>query len=294
MKPPIFEYFTPTSLGEATELLRQYGDEAKVLAGGQSLMPLLNMRLVRPKALVDINRIPGLDYISPTAGGGLAIGALARQRAVERSPLARERVPLLPEALPFVGHFQIRNRGTVGGSMAHADPAAELPALSVALGAEFVLAGDGRQRVVKAEDFFLTFLTTAIAPGELLTEVRFPALEGPWGWGFLEVCRREGDFALVGAVSLLQLDQGGACRGVRITMFGVGGTPLRLPRSEEAMLGRKVSSQNIKEAARLASEALAPASDIHASAEYRKEVGGVLVGRTLEAALARARGGSGR
>lgn len=275
-------------------MLRQYGDEAKVLAGGQSLMPLLNMRLVRPKALVDINRIPQLDYIYPTAGGGLAIGALARQRAVERSLLVRERAPLLPEALPFVGHFQIRNRGTVGGSIAHADPAAELPALSVALGAEFVLAGDGRQRVVKAEDFFLTFLTTAIAPGELLTEVRFPALSGDWGWGFQEVCRREGDFALVGAVALLQLDDGGVCRGVRITTFGVGGTPLRLPRSEEAMLGQKVGGPLIKEAARLAAEALDPASDIHASAEYRKEVGGVLVGRTLEAALSRARGGLGR
>lgn len=294
MKPPIFEYFAPTSLGEATDLLRQYGDEAKVLAGGQSLMPLLNMRLVRPKALVDINRIPQLDYISPTAGGGLAIGALTRQRAVERSLLVRERVPLLPEALPFVGHFQTRNRGTVGGSIAHADPAAELPALSVALGAEIVLAGDGHQRVVKAEDFFLTFLTTAMAPGELLTEVRFPALGSDWGWGFQEVCRREGDFALVGAVSLLQLDDDGVCRGVRITMFGVGGTPLRLPRAEEAMLGPKLTRPVIKEAARLASEALEPASDIHASAEYRKEVGGVLVGRTLEAALTKARGGLGR
>ena len=181
MKPPRFEYFAPATLDEATALLDQYGPEAKVLAGGQSLMPLLNMRLVRPAVIVDINRISQLDHISSAPGRGLAIGALTRQRAAERSETVRESSPLLAEALPFIAHFPIRNRGTMGGSIVHADPAAELPAVSVALEAEMVLASSGNQRVVKAEDFFLAYLTTALEPNELLTEIRVPGLDGGWG-----------------------------------------------------------------------------------------------------------------
>lgn len=290
MKPPKFEYFAPATLSEATALLDQYGDDAKVLAGGQSLMPLMNMRLVRPKVVVDINRISQLQYISMTPDGGLAIGALTRQREVERSSSVRERIPLLAAALPFIAHVPIRNRGTVGGSMVHADPAAELPAVSVALGAEFVLTGTGNQRVVPAADFFLGYLTTALEPVEMLTEVRFPALAGRWGWGFQEVCRREGDFAMVGAVTLVQLDEDHFCRNARITMFGVGGSPVRVEQAEEILVGKQVSGSTIEDVARLVSEALEPVSDIHASAQYRKEVGGVLARRTLEAALERADG----
>ena len=291
MKPPKFEYFSPTALEEATSLLEQYGDEAKVLAGGQSLMPLLNMRLVRPKVIIDINRIAQLNHISPTPDGGLVIGALTRQRTAELAGMVRERSPLMASALPFIGHFPIRNRGTIGGSLVHGDPAAELPAVSIALEAEMVLARSGSERVVKAEDFFIGYLTTALEPGELLTEVRVPPLDGGWGWGFEEVCRREGDFALVGTVALLQLDNNDSCRAARVTIFGVGGTPVRVGNAEEALLGSKVDRPALEQVARAVAEALDPPSDIHASAEYRKAVGGVVARRSVEAALSRTGGG---
>ena len=285
MKPAKFEYFAPTSLAEALELLEEHGDDAKVLAGGQSLMPMLNMRLARPKVIADINRVPGLDYISPTPDGGLAIGALTRQRSVEKSTVVKERIPVLAAAMPSIGHFQIRNRGTVGGSISHADPAAELPAVCFALDGEFVLTSASNQRVLKAENFFISPLTTAIEPGELLTEIRLPARSEEWRWGFQEVCRRQGDFAMVGAVSLLQLDGDGVCQSACSTMFGVGGTPLRIRRAEEALLGNRINGSVLEDVSKIVSEELDPDSDIHASAAYRKEVGGVIARRTLEAAI---------
>ena len=286
MKPAKFEYFAPTSLAEALELLEEHGDDAKVLAGGQSLMPLINMRLARPKVVVDVNRIPGLDYISPTPDGGLSIGALTRQRSVEKSADVKERIPVVAAAMPSIGHFQIRNRGTVGGSISHADPSAELPALCFALDGEFVLSSASNQRVLKPEEFFISHLTTALAPGELLTEIRLPARSGEWRWGFQEVCRRQGDFAMVGAVSLLQLD-GGVCHSACITMFGVAGTPVRIRRAEEALLGSRINASVLQDVSKIVSEELDPDSDIHASAAYRKEVGGVIARRTLEAAINR-------
>ena len=295
MKPAQFEYFAPTSLAQALELLEEHGDDAKVLAGGQSLMPMLNMRLARPKVVVDVNRIPGLDYISPTPDGGLAIGALTRQRRVEKSAEVKQRIPVLAAAMPSIGHFQIRNRGTVGGSVSHADPSAELPALFLALDGEFVISSASNQRVLKPEDFFISHLTTAIEPGELLTEIRLPARSPAqseeWRWGFQEVCRRQGDFAMVGAVSLLQLDDGGVCQTACITMFGVGGTPLRIRRAEEALLGNRINGSLLEEVSKIVSEELDPGSDIHASAAYRKEVGGVIARRSLEAAMNRLNGG---
>ena len=292
MKPPKFEYFAPASLDETTALLDRYGDEAKVLAGGQSLMPLLNMRLVRPQAIVDINRVTQLDYIAPAPDGSLAIGALTRQRTVERSAIVRQHSPLLAEALPFIAHFPIRNRGTVGGSIVHADPAAELPAIGVTLEADLVLSGSGSQRVLKAADFFLGYLTTALEPGEVLTELRVPVLDGGWGWGFAEVSRRHGDFAMVGAATLLRLDENDSCAAARITMFGVGGAPVRVTRAEEMLAGQPVDSRALEDVAKVVSEAIDPSGDIHASVEYRREVGGTLARRTVEAALGRARGGA--
>jgi len=285
MKPAKFEYFAPTSLAEALELLGEHGDDAKVLAGGQSLMPMLNMRLARPAVIVDINRIPDLDYITSAPDGGLAIGALTRLRSVEKSAVVEERFPVLAAAMPSIGHFQIRNRGTVGGSISHADPAAELPAICLALGGELVLSSASNQRVLKAEDFFLAPLTTAIRPEELLTEIRLPARTEEWRWGFEEVCRRQGDFAMVGAVSLLEMDGGGVCKSACITMFGVGGTPLRISRAEEALLGNPISDSALRDVSQIVSEELDPDSDIHASAAYRKEVGGVIARRTVEAAV---------
>ena len=293
MKPAPFEYFAPTDLAEALDLLDRFGDEAKVLAGGQSLMPLMNLRLARPRLLIDINRLPSLASLSPAGDGRLAIGALTRQRAIERSAMLRERHPLLAAAMLLIGHFQIRNRGTVGGSLVHADPAAELPALAIALGAELVLRGADRERVVPADAFFVSYLTTVIQPSELLTEVRLPAWTPGTGWAIEEMCRRQGDFALVGAIALVWLDAAERCRDARITLFGVGGAPVRMRQAEERLRGCPLAARDQAEAARLVVEALEPDADLHASAEYRKEVGGVLTRRALQAALLRAKGGSG-
>jgi CO/xanthine dehydrogenase FAD-binding subunit len=294
MKPAAFEYFAPVDLTEALDLLAQYGDEAKILAGGQSLMPLMSMRLARPRVVIDINRITDLAYITAGVDGALAIGALTRQRAVERSGIVHEQNPLLAAAMPFLGHFQIRNRGTLGGSIVHADPAAELPALSLALEAEFVLQSSTQQRVLKAPEFFLTYLTTAIEPIEMLTELRLPPWKPQWLWGIQEVCRRAGDFALVGAVTLLQMEDDAVCQAARLTMFGVGGTPIRVPTAEELLSGRSIDDRTLIGLTKVVSAGLEPDSDIHASAEYRKEVGGVVARRAVETALGHARGHSER
>jgi CO/xanthine dehydrogenase FAD-binding subunit len=285
MKPAPFEYFAPAHVAEALDLLAHYGDEAKILAGGQSLMPLMNMRLARPRIVIDINRLAELAYVSPAADGTLAVGALTRQRAVERSSLIQARCPLLAAVMPFIGHVQIRNRGTIGGSIVHADPAAELPALSLALGVEFVLRSATQQRVISAAEFFRTYLTTAIEPVEMLTEVRFPAWKRQWRWGFQEICRRHGDFALVGAVALLHMDDAAICREARLTMFGVGGTPVRLQRAEEMLADRPIDDGLLSDIAGVVAEGLEPDSDLHASAQYRREVGGVVARRTLQAAI---------
>lgn len=292
MKPASFEYFAPTTIDEALGLLHEHGDEAKVLAGGQSLMPLMNLRLARPKIIVDINRLSGLDGIASTAGGGLAIGALTRQRVVEKSALVREQNPLLASAMPLIGHFQIRNRGTVGGSLTHADPAAELPALAVLLGCEFSLARKGGARVVVAADFFLGYMATAIESGELLTEIRFPAWRPRAVWAIDEITRRKGDFALVGVALSAELDSSANVQNVAIVMFGVGGRPQRIDSAESMLKGRRVDQALLRELGRLVTEELEPDSDIHASAKYRKEVGGVLARRALESALARSENGA--
>ena len=285
MKPAPFEYFAPTDITEALDLLAHYGDDAKILAGGQSLMPLMNMRLARPRVLLDINRLTELAYISRGPDGALTIGALTRQRAVERASVVQTHLPLLAAVMPSLGHFQIRNRGTIGGSLAHADPAAELPALCLALEAELMLRSAERQRTVKAADFFLTYLTTAIEPDELLVDIRFPAWNPPWRWGFQEVCRRQGDFALVGAVALLHIDDDAICREAHLAMFGVGGTPIRLHRAEALVRGQRLEARGLEEVEQAVAAELQPDTDMHASAEYRQEVGGVIARRALEAAL---------
>jgi CO/xanthine dehydrogenase FAD-binding subunit len=285
MKPAPFEYFAPTDTGEALDLLARCGDEAKILAGGQSLMPLMNMRLARPRVLVDINRLSALSHISLGADGALAIGALTRQRAIERASLIQTDYPLLAAVMPFVGHFQIRNRGTIGGSIVHADPAAELPALCMALGAEFILRSAVGQRTINAADFFRTYLTTAIEPVEMLVEIRFPPWQAQWRWGFQEVCRREGDFALVGAVAVLRVDDDAVCQAAHLAMFGVGGTPVRPQRAEEMLSGQRLDGQMLEQLAHVVGAELEPDSDIHASSEYRREVGGVVARRAVEMTL---------
>ena len=289
MKPPPFEYHDPSSVEEALALLREHGDEAKALAGGQSLVPLLNFRLARPRHLVDLNRIPSLDYIRED-DGAVAVGAMTRQRAVERSPLVRERCPLLAEAMPLVGHFQIRNRGTVGGSLAHADPAAELPAVVTALGGALVARRAGGQRVLPAERFFVAYLTTALAPDELLVEARFPAPPPRSGSAFLEVSRRHGDFALVGVAAVVTLDEGGVLTHAALALTGVGPTPVLAEAAAQLLVGDRPTPRAFEAAAREVSGGLRPDADLHASAEYRRHVAGVLARRALARAVERAGG----
>ena len=289
MKPPQFEYLAPASTGEALGMLREHGEQAKLLAGGQSLVPLLNFRLVRPGYLVDLNGIGELAGIREEAGH-LAIGAMTRQRAVERSSVVRERCPLLAEAMPLIGHFQIRNRGTIGGSLAHADPAAELPAVVAALGGELLARGPRGERTIPFGRFFKGYLTTDLGPDELLVGVRVPVAPPRTGWAFLEVSRRHGDFALVGVAALLTLDAAGVCTSAAIALTGVGPVPVVAEQAAQAVAGGKPTPAAFEEAGRRVSAALSPDSDIHASAEYRKHVGGVLTRRALARAFDRARG----
>jgi CO/xanthine dehydrogenase FAD-binding subunit len=286
MKPPQFEYLAPASLEEALALLAQHGDGAKVLAGGQSLVPLLNFRLVRPTYLVDLNEIPGLAYIRQD-DGHVAIGALTRQRAVETSALVRERVPLLADAMPQIGHVQIRNRGTVGGSLAHADPAAELPAVVAALEGELVVRSARGERVLRPEEFFVAYLTTAVEPSELLVEVRLPVVPPRTGTAFLEVSRRHGDFALVGVAASVTLDAGGACTRCAIALTGVGPTPVVAREAAHRLVGAKPTPEALEDVGRRAAAGLDPDGDLHASSQYRRHVAGVLTRRALARAVER-------
>jgi carbon-monoxide dehydrogenase medium subunit len=285
VKPPPFHYADPATLEEALDLLARDGADGKVLAGGQSLMPLLNFRLARPAHVIDVNRLDALAAIAPAADGGLRLGALARQRALERSALVRDRCPLLAQALAFVGHPQIRARGTLGGSLAHADPAAELPATMVALEARLTLRRADGERAVAAEDFFVGLLTTALGHDELLTEIALPPWPARTGSGVREVAKRHGDFALGGVAATLTLDAQGRVARARLVGFGVGPVPMRLADAERSLVGGAPTPTAFAEAGRLASAAVDPADDIHASAAYRARLTGVLATRALTDAL---------
>jgi aerobic carbon-monoxide dehydrogenase medium subunit len=285
VKPARFEYFCPSTIEEAVDLLAKHGDEAKVLAGGQSLVPLMNMRLARPGVIIDINRIDALAYLRER-NGRLCVGALTRQRAAERSPAVAERCPLLRDALRLVGHVQIRNRGTIGGSIAHADPAAELTAVLAALDGEVTARRAGRSRTIAAADLFVTYLTTSLDPQELIVEVRIPALPRGAGWSWMEIARRHGDFALAGVGVVLAVRRG-AIAEARIGLTGVGPTPVRAAGAERLLLGKAPSDALWAEAAEAVRAAVSPDGDIHASAEYRKHVAGVLTERALREALSR-------
>ena len=286
MKPAAFDYEAPETVEEAVALLGAHGDRAKVLAGGQSLVPLMNMRLARPAVVVDINRIETLAYIREE-DWGLRFGALARQRAAERSPLVAARCPLLRDALRLVGHVQIRNRGTLGGSIAHADPAAELTAVLAALDGEVTARGPQGDRVIAARELFVTYLTTSLDPRELLVEVRIPALPQGAGWSWMEIARRHGDFALAGVGTVLVLRRG-TIADARIGLIGVGPTPVRAIAAERVLIGQAPSEALWEAAAEAVRGAVSPDGDIHASAEYRRHVAGVLAQRALRESLSRA------
>ncbi len=287
MKPAPFRYAAPQSVAETLSLLRTYGQEGKVLAGGQSLVPLMNMRLVRPSVIIDLNRVRELSYIRER-DHEVAIGAMTRQREAELSPVVRRRLPLVAEALYYLGHPVIRNRGTLGGSLAHADPSAELPAVAAVLEATFLVRGPRGPRELQPEEFFRSYLTTALDPDELLEEIRFPAHER-WGTAFLEVARRHGDYALVGVATLVSMI-GDRCREARLSFTGVGPTPIRIHEVEAAVTGTRLTNKVLTEVVRLVEDRLDPESDIHASAAYRKYVAGVLADRALRVAVERAQG----
>jgi carbon-monoxide dehydrogenase medium subunit len=285
MKPAPFEYVAPRSLDEALSALAHGGPEAKVLAGGQSLIPLLNFRLARPTLLVDLNRIPELAYID-ARNGGVAIGAMTRQVTVEREAGLDRTQPLLKEAIGWVGHAAIRARGTVGGSLAHADPAAELPAVAICLDARIKAVGPRRRREIAAEDFFQGYLTTALEPDEILVETWLPPLKPGTGQAWVEFARRHGDFALVGVAASLTLrdDQ---VEDARIVLTGVGGNPVRAREAETLLLGGTVA-ERVGAAAGAARSAIEPEADIHASKEYRSHLAGVLTERAIYIAYQRA------
>ena len=284
MKPAPFEYEAAHSAAEAVALVARHGDQAKVLAGGQSLVPMLNLRLARPGVVVDINGAAELDYLRES-GGTLAVGAVARQRALER--WAADRAPLIAEALRLVGHVAIRNRGTVVGNLVHGDPASELPALLLCLDGAVVVRGPAGERVIRAADLYLAPLTTSLAADEVAVEARFTLPPAGAGWGFAEVARRHGDFALAGAVAVVRLGADGRVVGARLSFFGVGGTPVGGAAGEAVLAGQTPTPERVRDAARAAAADLSPDADLHASAAYRQRVAAVLAERTLSAAVER-------
>jgi carbon-monoxide dehydrogenase medium subunit len=289
LKPAPFEYFAPETVEEVVSLLSQHGDEAKILAGGQSLIPLLALRLASPTVVVDINRVNSLEYLQD-GDGVLHVGALARHRAVERLEGLAERCPMLADAVGVVGHVAIRNRGTVVGSIAHADPAAEWPALALALDAEVDVVGSGGNRTIPADSLFTTYFTTTLEPEELVTEVRFSIPPGAVGSSFVELARRHGDFAVAGVGALIDLSETGTIQDARVVLIGVADTPLRIREAEQVLGDHEPVGASFQEAAEAVQRLIEPAGDIHGSADYRRAIAGVLTRRALAKATARAKG----
>jgi len=289
MKPAPFAYTAPDSVEQVLALLAEHGDEAKIIAGGQSLVPMLAMRLARPAQLVDVTRVAALGGIEER-DGYVAFGATTRERDAERSPLVAERLPVLAEALPHIGHLAIRNRGTIGGSIAHADASAELPAVALVTDADLVIRGPGGERVVAADGFFRGHFTTVLGDDECLVEVRVPVTDPAAGWSFQEVARRHGDFALVGSAAMVALGDDGAVAQARICLFGVGDRPVRAGAAEAALVGAPASTDTFSAAAAEAVADLEPAADTHGSSAYRRHLAGVVVRRALTIAAARAGG----
>lgn len=291
MKPAPFEYLAPDSLEAALDILSVHGGDAKLLAGGQSLIPVMNFRLAQPSLLVDLNGLGELDFVRRDEAGGLRIGAMTRQRRLERDPLVAELAPLLREAAPFIAHPQIRNRGTVGGSLAHADPAAELPAVAVALDARFRLRRPRGERWVEARDFFSGLFSTVLEPDEMLVEVALPPPVPRTGWAFLEVARRHGDYAQVGIAARVTLDEAGRCREARLVYLSVGDGPVEAREAARLLAGADLSSDSIAVAAdKASSDEMDPLGDIHASAAFKRHLARVLTGRALQQAFAHAKG----
>lgn len=291
MKPAPFEYYAPTSVPEVLDLINEHGYDAKILAGGQSLVPMMNFRLVQPAVLVDINNIPELAEIQAD-GKGVKMGAMVRHSQAERDTLIKERAPLIHETMPQIATIQIRNRGTIGGSLSHADPSAELVVVSTVLEAEFRIKSQAGERVVPARDFFVGLLMTVMEPQEMLLEVSIPALPQRSGWSLKEVARRPHDFALMGVAAVLTLDKKDRCQDARLVYLSAGDGPISAPEAAGMLKGEEITPDLIEAAAeKAAADEIDPGSDIHATVDFRRHLANVLTRRALEEAYQRARKG---
>jgi carbon-monoxide dehydrogenase medium subunit len=292
MKPAPFEYLAPDTLEEALELLAEHGSEAKILAGGQSLIPSMNFRVLQPGMLIDINRIEGLDGIQTTDSGGVSMGAMARQASLEHDPIIAEFAPLLHETLPHIAHPQIRNRGTIGGSLVHADPASELPVYALARDARMRIRSAKEERWVDASDFFLGMFTTALKSDEMLVEIEISPPPPRFGWSFQEMARRRGDYAMMGVAAWLVMASDGTCADARLVYLNAGDGPIRAKEAETALKGQQVGADVIDEAATIASEQeIDPFGSVHATESFQRHLAHVLTRRALQAAHVRAQNG---
>ncbi|RJG01419.1 FAD binding domain-containing protein [Noviherbaspirillum sedimenti] len=291
MKPPKFDYVRPQTLDEALAALAAAEGDGKIIAGGQSLMPMLNFRLLSPSVLIDINRIAELSFLEEQPDGALRIGALTRHHTLETSPVVKRLFPVLHDAMQFVAHLAIRNRGTIGGSITHADPAAELPMMMVLLDAEIILASPRGLRTVPAEEFFVASLTSAVEEDEIVIEISLPALPAQAGWAFEEVARRAGDFALA-AIGVVMKVEDGIVTESRVGVMGVADTPMRVYDAETILFNQACDEQTLDDVVKAVREAVAPATDLHASSDYRRHLVGVLARRAVATAWRRAQGES--
>ena len=289
MKPSPFTYFAPDALEGALEILSRHGSDAKLLAGGQSLIPAMNFRLTAPSILVDLNWIIPLAGIEPASDGGICVGALTRQAQAGDHPLVRERTPLLHETIPYIAHPQIRNRGTIGGSLAHADPAAELPVIALALNARFKAVNAHKERWIEAPDFFQFMFTTALEPDEILTEIEFPPMPEGAGWAFVEFSRRLGDYALAGVAAIVTTGENGVCSSAKLVYLNLGDNPIDSTQAAVTLVGQTPSEAVFAAAAEAAQPDLDPIGSVHASPDYQRHLAKVLTKRALRKAFERAR-----
>jgi len=288
MKPAPFKYHSPNSLEQALEFMNQYADEGKILAGGQSLVPAMNFRVVQPSVLIDLNRIKEMSYIHED-GNVIRVGAMSRERHLEVDPSIAKHTPLLAEAAPFIAHPQIRNRGTIGGSLVNADPAAELPVLMLALNARLKARNKSRERWVDAQEFFVGMFTTALEPDEILVEIELPFMPPRTGWSFMEVAPRTGDYALMGVAALVTLDEGGKCKQAKMVYLNAGDGPVDAKEAANSLEGEVLNDALLEAAAVFASEKeITPFGNVHTSPEFQQHLAKVLTRRALKQAIQRA------
>lgn len=290
MKPAPFEYHAPDSLEQALDLMHQYVGEAKILAGGQSLVPAMNFRVVQPSVLIDLNRVNELSYIRED-GDVIRVGSMARERHLEFDSSIEKRTPLLHETVPFIAHPQIRNRGTIGGSIVNADPAAELPVLMLALSARLKAKNKSGERWIDAKDFFAGMFTTALEPDEILVEIELPFASPRTGWSFMEVAPRAGDYAMMGVAALVTLDENGKCKQAKLVYLNAGDGPIDAKAAAKILEGEALNDGLIESAAGMASEKeINPFGNVHASADFQRHLANVLTKNTLKQAMRRADG----